>query len=316
MIFEDQVDPGPVRSATLAVVGYGNQGRAQALNLRDRGLSVVVGSRPGTSRDRAESDGFAPTSVAHAVADAEVVFLAVPDEAMGVIVDSEVRPALRPDATVVFAHGFAVTFGQVTLAPGQQGVLVSPVGPGTAVREEFVAGGGVPAFVASLDDAGWPMALAYSWAIGCARGGLVKTTFREETVCDLFGEQTVLCGGMPELAVAAFDTLVGAGYSPEAACMECVLQIRLLADLVARYGVAGMKEKISDTAEWGSYKVGPRVVGEPARAAMREALADIESGSFAREWLEEAASGKKRLHELRRRSTDHPLEKTVRALAR
>lgn len=310
---ESDVDPSPILGRRIAVVGYGNQGRAHALNLRDRGLDVRVGTRPGPSRGQAESDGFPALDVPTVVAGADTVVLTLPDESMGPVYASDVRPVLEKDAALVFAHGFALTYGQVD-PEGRPCVLVSPSGPGTAVRESYVAGGGIPAFIAARPVDALPLAAAYAWAIGCARGGLIETDFREETEADLFGEQAVLCGGMPELATAAFETLVDNGFSPEVAYIECVHQVRLLADLIARHGIPGMKKRISDTAEWGSYQVGAKVIGPESRRAMQDALTRIRSGEFAQEWLIEAASGKPRLQDMRNRLETGLVEETRQGL--
>ncbi|MBS1721521.1 MAG: ketol-acid reductoisomerase [Armatimonadetes bacterium] len=302
-----------LKGTTIAVVGFGNQGHAHALNLRDSGLEVVVGTRPGKGRDAATRAGFSALDVATAADGADVVALLVPDEAMSEVFET-VKLHLSPSAALVFAHGFAVTYGLVDPEGHWPKVLVSPSGPGTAVREKYISGEGVPAFIAASSEAGMTLARAYAAAIGCARAGLIETTFREETECDLFGEQVVLCGGMPELAVAAFETLVGAGYKPEVAYTECVKQIVLLADLIARYGIAGMKERISDTAEWGSYQVGPEIIGKESREEMERALASIRTGDFARGWIAEAKSGKRSLAEKRQVAAKRAVETAFRAL--
>lgn len=302
MIYESEIDPSPLTGKHICIVGYGNQGRAHALNLRDRGLDVVVGTRGGPSRQMAADDGFPSTSIESAVGRADLIVFLVPDESMHEVYTRHVQGNHPDRATYAFAHGFAITYRLIPVPPAGA-VLVSPSGPGTAVRELFVQGSGLPAFVAAEPDSGLGIALAYAQALGCARAGVVPTTFREETECDLFGEQTVLCGGMPELAVTAFETLVNAGYTPEVAYIECVQQVRLLADLMARYGVAGMKARISDTAEWGSYRTGPRIVNDSVRAAMAETLAEIQSGEFAESWIAESTTGKQNL--IRFRSEEH-----------
>jgi ketol-acid reductoisomerase len=305
-------DEGIERSLVLgrrvAVVGYGNQGQAHALNLRDRGIEVRVGIRHGRSLQRAREDGFEPVPVREAAVWAEWVVLALPDETVGGVYEAEIAPVMSGSATLVFLHGFALTYGQVAPPAGSPAVLVSPCGPGAAVRSEFSAGRGVAALVAAEPESALDCARAYAWAVGCSRAGLVRTTFREETECDLFGEQAVLCGGLAELAKAGWQTLVEAGYSPEVAYLECVRQLRLLARLIADHGIAGMFERVSDTAEWGAALTGPQVVGPESRQAMRAALEKIRSGRFAQEWLAEARAGKPRLMAARASRASDPIE--------
>jgi ketol-acid reductoisomerase len=292
---EDQIDRSLVTGRRIAILGYGNQGRAHALNLRDQGIDMRVGARAGAGWERAESDGFGPLGIAEAAEWADWVVLALPDEAVGEVFRNSVAGFLSPGGALVFLHGFAFVYGQVTPPEGVAALLVSPCGPGSAVRSEFEAGRGVTALIAAEPNSALDWARAYAWAVGCARAGVVPTTFREETECDLFGEQAVLCGGLSELARTAWETLVEAGFSPEVAYLECVQQVRLLADLIAAHGIAGMYERISDTAEWGAYETGPQVVGPESHAAMRVALTRIQSGEFARGWLAEAGGGKPRL---------------------
>jgi ketol-acid reductoisomerase len=298
-----------MRLERVAVIGYGNQGRAHALNLRDSGVDVIVGARPGPGSEQATVDGFHPVAISEA-AHSPVVALTLPDETIGTVFTSEVAPSLAERASVILAHGFAWTYGQIALGSGQSCGLVSPCGPGVAVREEYVDGRGVPALLAAEPGSAWPVVEAYAEAIGCARAGLVRTTFREETECDLFGEQTVLVGGLSELVTAAWETLVEAGFQPEVAHSECVAQIGLLARLVSEHGPTGMRERVSDTAEWGALTVGPTVIGSETRQAMREALARVRSGEFARDWLAEAAAGKPRLRALREAAAKHPIERS------
>ncbi|MGE0001841.1 MAG: ketol-acid reductoisomerase [Fimbriimonadaceae bacterium] len=291
---------------SVAVLGYGNQGRAHAMNLRASGIGVIVGARPGKGAAKAEEDGFAPVSISEASRSATLVSLCLPDEVMGAVWRSEIEPRLAGEAAVLFAHGFCLVFGEIVPSDRHPVVLVSPVGPGTAVRERF-GQGGVPAFIASREPQDIGLAREYAAAIGCGR--LVETTFRAETVCDLFGEQAVLCGGVPWLARAAWETLVEAGYPAEVAYLECVAQVRLLAELMERRGIAGMLEAVSGTAEFGAYEAGPEIVDVHVRERLRERLQRIEGGEFAGEWLRDAEAGFPRLLEQRSTARLHPIEK-------
>jgi ketol-acid reductoisomerase len=306
MIIEPQIDSGLIKDLAVAVVGYGNQGRAHALNLRDSGIKVTVGAREGRGRNWALDDGFEPTDIQIAVQFADVVVMTVPDEQMKPVFDGLVGPWLKHNATLLFAHGFAVVYEEIV--PPFGAVLVSPAGPGKAVRDSYVEGGGVVAYVAAEPATLMPLAKSYGSAIGSSRVGLIPTTFREEVECDLFGEQVVLCGGMPLLALEAYASLVKAGYSRDVAYHECVAQIRLLADLMATRGIMGMWDGISDTAEWGALTVGPKIVSEEVKLAMSSALDRVRSGEFAREWIAEARSGKPNLDALRKSATDRLAE--------
>ncbi len=317
-------DAGDLRQLagqTIAVVGYGNQGRAHALNLRDSGIQVVLGLRPGRpSWARAEADAFAPRPVAAAVADADLVALLLPDEEQPAVYAADVSPALRPAAALVFAHGFALRYGLIVPPPGVDVLLVAPIGPGTEVRARFQAGEGIPAYVAvggAVTDRAWPRCLAYAAAIGCLRAAAFETTIAAETEVDLFGEQSVLCGGLSALLASAFDVLVESGYDPEMAYLECVHQVSLLAGLIRDHGIDGMRARISKTALFGDLTRGPRVVGEASRAAMREALQEVRDGSFAAEWT--ASDAADRLQRLRAAADARPIEATghtVRRLVR
>jgi len=284
---DDDISASPLEGAEVAVLGYGSQGRAQALNLRDGGIGVTVGLRPGSaSRDLAGRDGFDAVEAAAAVAGASFVAVLVPDEVQGEFFGRDVTPNLRPGAVVVFAHGGPVHFGDVALPDGADVVLVAPMGPGRLLREYYAEGRGLNAKAAVAQDAtggAWPRALAYARALGCGRAGVIATTFAEEAKLDLFSEQAVLCGGVPALAEAAFETLVAAGYPPALAYIECVREIKYIADLMFEYGVDGMRRRISSTALYGGATRGPRVIGAQAEAALREILASIEDGSFAAE---------------------------------
>lgn len=276
------------------------------MNLRDSGIGVIVGVRPGKGAKKSKEDGFAPVSISEASSSASMVALCLPDEVMGTVWRSEIEPCLAEEAAVLFAHGFCLVFGEIVPSDSHPVVLVSPVGPGTAVRERF-GQGGVPAFIASREPQDLGLARDYAAAIGCE--SLVETTFRAETVCDLFGEQSVLCGGVPWLARAAWETLVEAGYPAEAAYLECVAQVRLLADLMERRGIAGMLEAVSGTAEFGAYEAGPELVDVHVRERLRGRLQRIESGEFAREWLQDAEEGFPRLLKQRSEAKSHPIEK-------
>ncbi len=295
-IFEaDEVSLAPLAGARVAVLGYGNQGRAQALNLRDSGVAVVVGARAGgEGAARAAADGFPALPLAEAAAVGDVVMLLVPDELQGPLHREIIRPALRPGAALGFAHGFAVAFGQIAPEAGRPCFLAAPKGQGDMLREAYRAGGGLPGLLAVSDGspAGtWELAAAYAKAAGFLRGGGYATTFREECVTDQFGEQAVLCGGLLELLRGAFETLTARGYGAESAYFECVHEVKLIADLLHRHGVDGLQRLISRTAAYGGATRGPRVIGPESRAAMARLLDEIESGAFAREYLESCAGG-------------------------
>jgi ketol-acid reductoisomerase len=281
------------------VLGYGNQGRAQALNLRDSGVDVMIGQREGGSADRARADGFAVHSVADAVAAADVMMLTLPDERMGEVFAADIAPHLRAEQVLLFSHGFAIRFGLIQPPADVDVALVSPKGQARGVRERYLAGSGVPGLVGVYQDAtgrALEIALGYAAACGYSRSLVFETTFAEETETDLFGEQAVLCGGIIELIKAGYDTLVEAGYQPEMAYFECVHETKLIIDLLVERGLADMRRAISDTAEWGGYLAGPRLVDERTRAEMRQLLAAIRDGSFAAGWVAEAEQGKPRLH--------------------
>jgi len=295
--------------ATVAIVGFGNQGGAQAAILAAAGVRVIVGARAGgPSAERARALGFEVRPPAEAVAHAGIVAMLVPDEAIPEVW-AGIAAAVPPRATVVFAHGFALCYGALAFPAGLDVVLVSPTGPGAVLEARARAGRGLPAFGAVHVDASgeaWRRVEDYAAAIACTP--VLRTSVREETEVDLFGEQTVLCGGMNALVTAAFETLVDAGYTPEVAYLECVHQLKYLADLLHHRGIAGFREGISGTARYGDLTRGPRVVGEASRAAMREILEEIRSGAFAREWLAEAAGGRATLRAAEVRDRAHPME--------
>ncbi|HEX5131564.1 MAG TPA: ketol-acid reductoisomerase [Candidatus Krumholzibacteria bacterium] len=303
---------------TVAVLGFGNQGHAHALNLRDSGATVVVGARPGgRGWNAAAAEGFTPMAPAAAVSQADVVAVLVPDEAQGALFESLVAQSLRPGAALVFAHGFSVAFGAIRIPAGHDVILVAPKGQGHFLRKMFVAGRGLPALVAVETDASGnarDTMLSYAALIGCLRAGVIETSFREEAVTDLFGEQAVLCGGVPELVKAAFDTLVARGYAPEVAYIECLHELKIIVDLMFEGGMQHMRERISRTAAWGSYQSGPRVVSPETRAALAGILDDIESGRFAHGWMEEARTGQAQLNERMREESFHEIERAGQAV--
>jgi ketol-acid reductoisomerase len=309
-------------SGKVAVIGYGSQGHAHALNLRDSGIEVEVGLREGSpSREAAEDAGLTVRSIADAVRGAQVVAILLPDHVQKQVYEQDVEPNLEPGATLLFAHGLNVHFGRILPAAGLDVVMVAPKAPGHRVRELYVDGAGTPGLVAIHQDASGnalQTALAYGTAIGCGRVGLLETTFAEETESDLFGEQAVLCGGVTALIQAGFDTLVEAGYQPEIAYYECLNELKLIVDLIYEGGFEYMRYSISDVAEYGDLSRGPRVVDDRVRETMRGLLEEIRSGTFARELFSDDDAGRPRFEELRQRAAGGQLEevgKELRALA-
>jgi len=297
----------------VAIIGYGSQGHAHALNLRDSGAKVVVGLRQnGASWHKAVTDGLDVRTVADAAAAADIIMMLVPDQEARTVYETGVAPALRPGKTLMFAHGFNVHFKEIVPPTGVDVSMIAPKSPGHLVRSEFQGGRGVPALVAIHQDASGNAlanALAYAAGIGCTRAGVLQTTFREETETDLFGEQTVLCGGVTALIKAGFETLVDAGYSPELAYFECMHELKLIVDLMYRGGMKFMRYSISDTAEYGDYTRGPRIITDEVKEEMVQILSEIQSGSFAREWIQETRAGGERFKALRKSENDHPIER-------
>ncbi len=298
---------------TIAVIGFGAQGRAQALCLRDSGVNVIVGVRPGKSFDAAVQEGFRTLSVAEAAKAADHLHILLPDEIHGVVYESEIAPSMRPGKTLSFSHGFSIAFGTIVPPEGCDVLMVAPKGPGTEVRKRFVEGFGVPGLIAVERNASGKareVALAMAKAEGLTRSGVLECTMRQEACEDIFGEQNVLCGGMVDLMKYGFETLIEAGYPPETAYFECVHEVKLIMDLIYRYGIQKMNEVISNTAEWGEYVNGPRIITPDVKERMRESLRDIETGKFAREWIAEAQSGAKNLKAKREALGRHPVEVT------
>jgi len=297
---------------TVAIIGYGSQGHAHALNLRDSGVDVVVGLYPGSkSWAKAEAAGLRVMNTADAAKAANVVMILVADHIQGDLYQKEIAPHMTPGKTLMFAHGFNIHFGQIAPPPGVDVSMVAPKAPGHRVRELYTEGVGVPALVAIAQDAtgeALPRALAYALALGCLKAGVIETTFREETESDLFGEQTVLCGGVSELIRAGFETLVAAGYAPEIAYFECLHELKLIVDLIQEGGLGYMRYSVSDTAEYGDYTRGPRIVNDQTRAEMKKILSEIQSGEFARQWIGENKAGRKKFLAMREAAANQPIE--------
>ncbi|MBA3666296.1 MAG: ketol-acid reductoisomerase [Sphingomonas sp.] len=311
------IDPAPLTGKRVAILGYGNQGRAQALNLHDSGIDVVVGLRDGSpSRVRVEQDGLVTASLANAVGRADLVMLLAPDEVMAALY-LEIEPGMRQGATLGFSHGLAIRFGFVRPRVDLDVILVAPKGPGTALRSLYLEGTGMVALYAVAQDMSGgaeALALAYGRALGCGRAGLLPTSFAEECEADLFNEQAVVWGAVPEILIAGFDTLVAAGVSEEVAYMECVGELKLLADLIEARGIAGMREAISNTAELGAVIGGPRIVDEGVRQRMREVLGEVRAGKFAALLSDEEAGGYTLLREARTSARALPVEAARRRL--
>jgi ketol-acid reductoisomerase len=302
----------------VAVIGYGSQGHAHALNLHDSGVSVEVGLRPDSaSRQAAEDAGLTVSTVAEAVRGAQIVSILLPDQVQPAVYEGEIAPNLDPGAALLFAHGFNVHYGRIAPPAGHDVIMVAPKGPGHIVRRLFTEGYGTPALVAVAQDASgraFDLALAYGAGIGAGRAGMLETTFVEETESDLFGEQAVLCGGVTELIRLGFETLVEAGYQPEIAYYECLHELKLIVDLIYEGGLAGMRFSVSDTAEYGDLTRGPQVIDDHVRENMRKLLSDIREGSFANEWIEQMKTGEPRLQELRSKAADERIEQVGREL--
>lgn len=312
MYSETDVDTSCLSGKRVTVLGYGSQGRAHALNLKDSGFEVVVGlRRDGASWKRAKADGLAVMEPAEAVKGAAISVFLTPDLVQGDLYKS-VEPSLGKGAAILFAHGFNIHYKQIEPRADIDVILIAPKGPGDLVRRQYEEGHGVPCLVAVHQDAtgnALKLALAYSQGIGGARAGVIQTTFAEETETDLFGEQAVLCGGATELVVAGFETLVKAGYQPEVAYYECMHELKLIVDLLHEGGMKKMHEFISETAAWGDLQSGPRVIDAHVRERMQDVLNDIQDGTFARNWIEETAGGQKEYRRLMQKDLDHPIEK-------
>jgi ketol-acid reductoisomerase len=316
--YEDDADLSLLKGKTIAIIGYGSQGHAQAQNLRDSGCTVIIGQRKGSPNyDLAVSHKFDPMPAAEAAKAGDLVNILLPDEVQGDIYKSDIRPNLKKGDLLLCSHGFNIHFGQVVPPEGVDAALVAPKGPGHLVRSEYVKGGGVPSLIALLPGASEQsrqLALAYAKGIGGTRGGVIETTFAEETETDLFGEQVVLCGGVSALVKAAFETLVEAGYQPEMAYFECMHELKLIVDLFYQGGLNYMRYSVSNTAEFGDYTRGPRIVTDETKREMKKILDEIRSGQFAREWILENKANQPVFKAVRRRDREHLIEKVGREL--
>ena len=318
IFYNDDADLSLIQGRTVAVIGYGSQGHAHALNLRDSGVKVIVGLSEGSkSRAKAEAEGLRVATVAEAAAEADVIMILTPDQVQAKVYAESIEPNLKPGNALFFAHGFNIRFGYITAPEGVDVAMVAPKGPGHTVRREYEAGRGVPALVAVEKDAsGEALALALSYAkgLGATRAGVIKTTFTEETESDLFGEQAVLCGATSQLVQYGFEVLTEAGYQPEIAYFEVLHELKLIVDLMIEGGIAKQRWSISDTAEYGDYVSGPRVISPEVKENMKAVLADIQNGNFAKRFMEDQAAGAPEFKALRAKGEAHPIEATGRKL--
>ncbi|WP_370037390.1 ketol-acid reductoisomerase [Nocardioides sp.] len=318
MFYDDDADLSLIQGKKVAVIGYGSQGHAHSLSLRDSGVDVRIGLQPGSkSRAKAEAEGLKVMTPAEAAAEADVVVILAPDQHQRKLYADEIEPNLQPGNSLVFGHGFNIRFGYITAPEGVDVFMVAPKGPGHLVRREYVDGRGVPVLVAvEKDETGdaWPLALSYAKGIGGLRAGGIKTTFTEETETDLFGEQAVLCGGASQLIMYGFETLTEAGYQPEVAYFECLHELKLIVDLMYEGGIAKQRWSVSDTAEFGDYVSGPRVIDERVKENMKAVLEDIKNGAFAERFIGDMDNGSPEFTKFREQGEQHPIEKTGREL--
>jgi ketol-acid reductoisomerase len=318
--YEQDADRSCLADRKVAVIGYGSQGHAHALNLKDSGIDVRVGLREGSSSAaKAAEAGLRVLTVDQAAAEADLIMILLPDTEQKAVYEASIAPHLSEGDALFFAHGFNIRFAQIVPPAGVDAAMVAPKGPGHLVRRTYTEGGGVPCLIAVAQDASGrarDLALAYADAIGGTRAGVLETTFEEETETDLFGEQVVLCGGLTALVQAGFETLVDAGYQPESAYFECLHELKLIVDLMYEQGIGGMRYSISDTAEYGDLTRGPRIINDAVKSEMRTILDEIRTGKFAEEWIAESRSGRTRFHELERRGQEHQIEQVGAELRR
>ncbi|MCT1902214.1 ketol-acid reductoisomerase [Oceanobacillus sojae] len=317
VLYNKDINKEVLRDKKIAIIGYGSQGHAHAMNLRDSGFEVVVGLRPGKSQQKAEADGFNVYPVAEATAQADLVMVLLPDEMQPQVYQESIKDNLQEGNALAFAHGFNIHFTQIVPPSNVDVFLAAPKGPGHLVRRTFEEGAGVPGLYGIEQDYtgnAKDIALAYSYGIGAARAGVLETTFQEETETDLFGEQAVLCGGATALVKAGFETLTEAGYQPEVAYFECLHELKLIVDLLYEGGLENMRYSISDTAQWGDFVSGPRVVDEGTKERMKDILSDIQTGKFAKEWISENQTGRPQFNAINRRENQHQIEVVGREL--
>ncbi len=318
MFYDDNADLSVIQGKKVAVIGYGSQGHAHALNLRDSGVDVRIGLAEGSSsKAKAQAQGLTVLSVADAVKEADLVVILTPDQVQRTVYANDIAPHLREGAALLFGHGFNIRFGYIKPEPGSDVLMVAPKGPGHLVRREFTDGRGVPVLLAVEQDASghaWELARSYAKAIGGLRAGGIETTFTEETETDLFGEQAVLCGGASQLVQYGFETLVEAGYQPEVAYFECLHELKLIVDLMVEGGIAKQRWSVSDTAEYGDYVSGPRVIDAHVKENMQAVLADIKSGAFAQRFIDDQDAGAPEFRALREKGATHPIEATGKEL--
>jgi len=313
MYYDNDADLGVLKNKTIAIIGYGSQGHAQAQNLRDSGLNVIVAELPGTDNYRlAESHNFKPVTAREAAEKADLIQILAQDHVQAKLYRTDVDPFMKAGKTLVFSHGFNIHFGQIVPPKEIDVIMVAPKGPGHLVRSEYEKGGGVPCLIAIHNDASGKArqtALAYAKGLGATRAGVLETTFKEETETDLFGEQSVLCGGASELVKAGFDTLVEAGYQPEIAYFECLHELKLIVDLFYQGGINYMRYSVSDTAEYGDYMSGPRIITKKTRKEMKKILKEIQNGKFAKKWIEENEKGRPEFNRIKEEQKNHLIEK-------
>jgi len=318
MFYDDDADLTLLDGKTVAIIGYGSQGHAHALNLKDSGVDVVVGLRPDSrSVEHARSAGLEVMDIPEAASRGDIVMVLLPDEKHGEVYREQIADGVAPGNALFFGHGFSIHYGEVAPPAEVDVALVAPKGPGHLVRRQFVEGSGVPALIAVQQDPGGStrdLALAYAKGIGCTRGGVMETTFKDETETDLFGEQAVLCGGVTELVRAGYETLVDAGYDPRLAYFECLHELKLIVDLMYEKGITGMRYSISNTAEYGDLTRGKRIISDATRQAMKDVLGEIQSGAFAREWIAENRAGQENFKRMREEGKGHQIEREGREL--